>query len=150
MHLAFAEIDRVCKPGGYLVLSPAWHCTRYNTELIPVLPYAKLNARQKMTKALLPVIRSRLYKLLTRVPPRILRHVLAGRDSPLHWRKLNPYYGDIFIADCDACASLDSHDAILYYTSRGYECLSHRTLPARILAGHDMVLLRKAGGKHRT
>lgn len=143
VDLAFAEMDRVLKPGGFLILKPAWHCARYTTELIPVLPYRALNLRQKLVKALLPVLKSRPYKLATRLPRRIWRHVSAGANSALRWRELTPYHGEAWIADADAVADLDCHEGILYYVSRGYACQSHPTAIRRLLAGHDLVVLRK-------
>jgi SAM-dependent methyltransferase len=144
VDFAFSEIDRVLKPGGFLVLKPAWHCTRYNTELIPVLSYQQLNIRQKLTKALLPVLTSKPYKLLTKLPYRFWRRITSRKNNPLSWGRLTPYHGELWIADADATASLDSHEAILYYQSRGYQCLSHLGVFKQLLAGHDIVILRKS------
>jgi SAM-dependent methyltransferase len=141
--LAFAEIDRVLRGGGLLVLKPAWHCTQYTTELIPVRTYAQLNARQKLTKALLPLLRSRAYKLITRIPWRLMRRITGRTQNPLSWKRLTPYYGAEWISDADAAAGLDCHEAILYFSCRGYECLSHRSPASQVLAGHDIVVLRK-------
>jgi SAM-dependent methyltransferase len=143
VDLAFEEMDRVLKPGGFLVLKPAWHCTRYNTELIPLLPYKQLNIRQKLTKALLPILRSKLYKLLTKLPYRLWRRITSQPNNRLNWGRLIPYHGNLWIPDADATASLDSHEAILYYQSRGYHCLSHLGIFRQLLAGHDIVVLRK-------
>ena len=141
--LAFAEIDRVLRPGGLLVLKPAWHCTRYTTELIPVRPYRALDLRQKVTKALLPVIKSRPFKLLTWIPWRLSRRLTRAANNPLRWKPLTPYYGEDWISDADAAAGIDCHEAILYYTSRGYECHSHPTAARQVLAGHDIVVVQK-------
>ncbi len=143
-NLAFGEIDRVLRPGGYLVLKPAWHCMRSVTELIPVLPYSELNLRQQLVKALFPLLKSKPYKFLTRVPRRIVCRLICGPKSTLSWRRLTPYHGAGWIADADAVASIDCHEGILYYVSRGYRCLSHVTAADQVLAGHDVVVLRKA------
>lgn len=143
IDLAFAEMDRVLKPGGFLVLKPAWHCTRYNTELIPVLLYDKLNTRQKIIKASLPLLKSKLYKLLTKLPHRLWRRATCKKNNPLNWGRLTPYHGELWIPDADATASLDCHEAIIYYQSRGYKCLSHVGVFKQLLAGHDIVILCK-------
>ena len=147
--MAFSEMDRVLRPDGYLVLKPAWHCTRYITELIPILPYSKLNPRQRLVKALLPLLKSKIYKCATRVPARILRRLTSSGNAPLRWGRLTPYHGDAWISDADAVASIDCHEGILHYVSRGYTCLSHPTAIRQILAGHDLVVLQKGSGDVR-
>jgi SAM-dependent methyltransferase len=144
VDLAFSEMDRVLKPAGFLILKPAWHCTRYNTELIPILPYHQLNLRQKLVKFLLPLLTSKVYKFVTRIPWRLYRRLTKSQNNPLSWQRLTPYYGDLGkIPDCDAVASLDSHEAILFYETRGYACLSHPTQWQKLMAGHDVVVLQK-------
>ena len=98
VDLAFSEMDRVLRPGGWLVLKPAWHCTRYITELIPILPYSKLNPRQKLTKALLPLLKSKIYKCATRIPARVGRRLTSSAKALLRWGQLTPYHGDAWIA----------------------------------------------------
>jgi SAM-dependent methyltransferase len=142
-HLAFKEIDRVCMSGGFLMLRPAWHATKYHTELIDILPYHELPLRKKMVKAMVPLMRTRLYKFATHVPWRAWRRLTAGKRPVLKWKALVPYHGPLWEADTDASASLDCHEAILYFTRRGYDCLSHGGLIKQILAGHDIVVLRK-------
>jgi SAM-dependent methyltransferase len=143
LDLAFAEMDRVLQPGGMLVLKPAWHCTRYTTELIPVRSYRELNARQKLTKAMLPVLRSKLYKVLTWTPWRLSRRLTSRQRNPLRWRRLTPYYGEDWISDADATSGIDCHEGILYFTCRDYTCHSHRNVIRQLLAGHDIVVLQK-------
>jgi SAM-dependent methyltransferase len=140
---ALAEIDRVLQPGGYALLKPAWHCTRYNTELIPVKRYGELTLRQKCVKAALPVLQSRGWKFATKVPWRLWRRLTARKNNPLSWGRLTPHYGADWIADSDATTSIDSHEGILYFESRDYDCPSHPRRMDRILAGHDLVIVRK-------
>jgi SAM-dependent methyltransferase len=144
VRLAFSEIDRVCAPGGFIILKPAWHCTRYVTELIPMRPYSALSFRQKLVKALLPVIKSKPYKLLGKLPWRVWRRLRSKGPSVLNYRKLVPYQGADWIPDADAEVSLDSHEGILYFVSRGYQCLSHKGVLRQLLAGHDIVVLKKS------
>jgi SAM-dependent methyltransferase len=143
VDMAFSEMDRVLKPGGFLVLKPAWHCTAYNTELIPILPYKDLNLRQAMTKLILPLLTSKVFKFLTRVPWRIFRRIVSSKNNSLSWTPLIPYHGPLWISDSDAVASIDSHEAILFYTSRGYECISHKNMWKQLAAGHDIIVLQK-------
>jgi hypothetical protein len=140
---AFSEIDRVITPGGFIILKPAWHCARYVTELIPVRSYSQLNFRQKLVKALLPAIKSKPFKLLCKLPWRAWRRLQSKGPQALYYRKLEPYHGADWIPDADAEVSLDSHEGILYFVSRGYECLSHGGVFRQLFAGHDIVVLRK-------
>jgi SAM-dependent methyltransferase len=145
LDLAFTEIDRVLKHGGYILLKPAWHCTKYNSELIPILPYRQLSVRQKVIKFLLPILKTKFFKFSTKIPWRIWRRIIRSKNQSLRWEKLTPYHGELwqYCADSDAVASIDSHETILFYLNRGYECLSHRTVSNQLLAGHDIVILRK-------
>lgn len=140
---ALLEIDRVLQPRGLLFLSPAWNCTRYNTELIPVLGYGQLNLRQRVVKALLPVIRSKIFKALVRIPQRALRMMTSRPDLSLRWTPLTPNFGPELLADQDACASLDPCEVIRFFRTRGYECLSHPSRLSQLIAGAEPVLLRK-------
>lgn len=148
-ELAFREIDRVLMPNGYAILNPAWHCTRYNTELLPIKEYQELSLSQRLRKFLIPLLKSKPYKVLTRIPVRVFRrlsHLLLNPELPteLRYRKLNPYLGsDAYIADCDATADIDCHEGLLYFESRGYDILSHKTVMSRLLAGNDVLVLQK-------
>lgn len=140
---AFAEMHRVLAPGGLLALKPAWHCARYQTELIPIRAYSDLSARQKLVKALLPLFRLRAYKLARRLPWRLWRRLSTGPDMALRWRRLTPSRHEYVLADQDAAADLDCHEGILFYVRRGYQCLSHPAIWRQLIAGHDFVVLRK-------
>lgn len=145
VNLAFEEMDRVLATNGLLVLKPAWHSARYVTELIHLRNYRELNVRKKLVKMLLPLVKSKPFKLLRRFPWRLWRSITSGKPSQLHWTTLNPNPNELWRGgDVDAVTSLDSHEAILYYQSRGYRCLSHPTVFRRLFAGHDLVILRKS------
>jgi SAM-dependent methyltransferase len=140
---AFQEIHRVLAPGGIAFLSPAWNCAGYNTELIPITPYARLKLRQRITKLMLPLLRSKIYKAATRIPRRIWRACFASHPTTLRFRRLNPCYGVEQLTDQDAAASIDPAEAILFFTSRGYECLSHPSFFGVVTTGHRPVIVKK-------
>ncbi len=149
-ELAFGEIDRLLAPGGYTLLRPAWHCTKYNTKLLPVKKYSELNFLDKTHKFLIPLLKSRYFKILSKLPRRIARrffYLFSRSKQPTHlkYRALTPYLGeDYFIADCDATADIDCHEAIFYFESRGYELISHPTILSRLFSGHDLLVVRKS------
>lgn len=149
---AFLEIDRVLKPGRHAVLHPAWNCTAFNTRLVPVLPLEQLPWRDKLLKILLPVVRHRLFKFATRVPARALRWLATSqrKNLPLRFRPLSPYLGnDVFIADCDATASIDIADAILFFRSRDYKLISHSSTLGILTSGHRPLIVRKSSAACR-
>ena len=145
--LAFQEIDRILMPNGWAVLKPAWHCTKYNTELLPIKPYSELRLYHKIKKFILPLLRAKPYKFLTRIPIRLMRRIsymISKSPTKLRYRKLIPYLGqNLGISDADATADIDCHEGLLYFESRGYELISHPTLTSRLLAGNDIIVLRK-------
>lgn len=147
----FEEMHRVLQPGGYLFLRPAWHCVRANTELIPIKKYNELNFRQKVIKALLPVMNSKLFKFATRVPWRFIRWTFTRGPQKMQWGRLTPHPLGVnavyslpkYLPDTDACSSIDSHETIMYYVRRGYQCMSHKTVFRQLMAGHDWVVMQK-------
>jgi SAM-dependent methyltransferase len=140
---ALVEMDRVLAPGGHLVLRPAWHCSRWQTELVAVTPWPELRGSQRAAKLLLPVLRTTLFKGISRVPWRVWRRIIGRSDLSLRCSRLTPYHGPKWVGDADAAVSLDCHETIFWYLKRGYECLSHPTRLTQIFARHDLVLLRK-------
>jgi SAM-dependent methyltransferase len=145
--LAFAEIERVLKPGGVAYLAPAWHCTQYNCEGIPVRPYRDLTVRQKLVKAALPLRQTVAVKASAALPGRIVRRVawaLQSRASSFRFGRLKPDYQRFWMSDSDAASRLDSHEACLFFHSRGYEVLSPgRGAVRQLLARHEPVVVRK-------
>ncbi|WP_423825117.1 class I SAM-dependent methyltransferase [Salinibacter ruber] len=139
----YSEIDRVLKSGGILVLKPAWHCTWYNTEIIPVKEYNNLSITNKVVKLMLPLIESKFYKALKFIPWRIWRRFSASYPSNFEWESLDPTFGVGGVADADAVANIDIHETILFFLSRGYKCTSHPSKTGQIMAGHDVLVLCK-------
>ncbi len=150
--LAFAEIERVLKPGGVAYLRPAWHCVQYNCEGIPVRPYGDLDTRQKLVKMTLPLRRNLIVKALGALPRRVARRVsysLRPAPTSLRYTPLRPDYETFWMSDSDAAASLDSHEGALFFHSRGYEVLApgQRAL-TQLLARHAALVVRKPVGSH--
>jgi uncharacterized protein YbaR (Trm112 family)/SAM-dependent methyltransferase len=144
---AIHEIDRVLMPGGWAFLSPAWHCVQYNCDGLPVRPYGDLTMTQKMRKAMLPVMMHPLYKACVNILPRIVRRAgwaLGGRrPTCFRFKRLRPTYDVFWLSDSDAASRLDSHEACLFFASRGYEMLTQPTLHQQLFARHEPVVVRK-------
>lgn len=141
------EIERVLMPGGWAFLLPAWHCTQANCEGLPVRPYGDLSVSQKLRKVVLPVTTKPLVKAAMTLPGRAARRTfwaLRGRPAQdFAFRRLRPTYDTFYMSDSDAASRLDSHEACLFFSARGYDVLSHPTGKAQLLARHESVVVRK-------
>lgn len=148
--LAFLEIDRVLQPGGYVFLRPAWNTSTIQTKLLTERPYAALPWLDKVHKFLVPLLRSKAYKVVDRLPRRmfwLLYHGWRRRSSPvaLRYRHIVPWFGEsaVHVADSDACSQIDVFAAIQFFSSRGYKILTHETVLSQACAGHDILIAKK-------
>ena len=122
---AFREARRVTRDGGLLFLLPAWNCSPWAAEGYEVRPYSDFNLAGKLIKASIPLRSSWAYWLPTQLPIRAVRSVVA-RNGPtrLRYRRLTPNYEKYWMSDSDAVNAIDSHEAMLWFLSRGDECLN--------------------------
>ncbi|GAB5442266.1 MAG: hypothetical protein Fues2KO_26150 [Fuerstiella sp.] len=144
---ALAEMRRVLRPGGMLYLRPAWNCRPWICEGIPVRPYRDLSLRQKLTKASLPVRDSLWFRAVQKLPVRLLRSLRFDHAKPiaLKFRRLDPDYSRFWMADSDACCSLDPFDVIQWFRSRGDEVVSHPSWASAMLSRSEALIVRIGG-----
>jgi len=146
-ELAFAEIDRVLAPGGVAFLAPAWHCRDWMADGLTVRSYRELDVTQKLRKSLIPLRNSLVYRGLSQIPMRLIRRAgakLARDPSELRFKPLRANYERYWTSDSDACSSIDSHEAILFFETRNYEILiPSGGVAARLLARGGPVAVRK-------
>jgi len=145
--LACEEIDRVLVTGGIAYLAPAWHCRDWAADGLSVRPYRDLSHNQKIRKALIPLRNSLIYRGIQEIPWRLWRRSvtkLSGIPSRLRYRRLRANYEHFWQSDSDACSSIDSHEGILFFESRGYEILRPRGGSlARVLFRAGALIARK-------
>ncbi len=140
---AFAELRRVIKPGGVLFLFPAWHCRPWAAEGYPVRPYADFGWRGKLIKASIPLRDSLPWRLASELPHRLARFLeRLARSGPTRYRyrRLTPNYDRFWMTDSDAVNAMDQYETLVWFTSRGDECLNYTTPLRRFLAGGGLVI----------
>lgn len=122
---AFREARRVTRDNGVLFLLPAWNCTSWAAEGYEVRPYSDFGIAGKIVKASIPLRSSGIFKVVWLLPIRMVRSI-AARYGPtrLRYRRLSPNYEKYWVPDSDAVNSIDSHEAMLWFLSRGDECLN--------------------------
>ena len=68
-------------------------------------------------------------------------------NQDLDYKKLSPRWDLIekygHESDDDAVANIDTHAAIVFFKSRGYEIVSHKNIMARLLAKGEGVVVSK-------
>lgn len=145
----FQEIERVLKPGGYALLSPAWNCRAWTVKKLQQRPYAELTLSEKIGKWLIPLRDSLPFRLLCSLPGRIRRELRLALGAPvaLEYRRLQPDFSlwDRYphISDDDAFVSIDAHAALTYFRAMGWRLLSHPTFFSRFASRGAEIVLQK-------
>jgi SAM-dependent methyltransferase len=146
LQQALMEIKRILKRGGLLFFWPAWFCSTWAAEGYAVRPYKDFGLKGKLIKLLIPVRSTVIWRSLSIFPKRIYRHLflLFGRRyDKILYKKIKANYEHFWISDSDACNSIDSHDAILWFLSNGFTCISHPTHLSVLLVRHEPIILKK-------
>lgn len=146
-ELALTELRRVTRSGGLIFLAPAWNCSSWLADGYLVRPYSDFGLVGRLTKASLIVRAHPIYQYAHLVSSRILRRGLLalGGDGPteFQYRRVEANYDHYWMPDSDAGVSLDPHEAMLWYESRGDECLNcPSTTNDRILMGLQPLVIR--------
>lgn len=122
---ALAEMRRVLKSGGILLLAPAWQCRPWAGKDYAWKPHRDLPWPDRFRKAAIPIRNSVAFRSLFVFPVRLFRllsYALGRTPTRFRSRRLEPNYSEYRVADADARHGMDTFEAILWFRSRG-DCL---------------------------
>ena len=149
---AMRELRRVVEPGGMLFFYPAYNCPSWSAKGYLFRRFASLPLPEKLVRLTLLVRDTEWFIQSYRVPTRLLRYgywQMSGEPTRLRYRALAPNYTNYWTPDADATASLDVVEAMIWFESRGDECLNcPDTLWGIATMGHQPLHIR-IGAKAR-
>jgi len=146
---ALAEMRRVLRPEGLLLLSPAWFCRTWAAKGYTVRPYSDLNFGGKINKGSIPIRNSVAYRILgvfLKRSMRLVNWIRSGRPATtFRYKALEPDYEHNWTSDSDAVASMDPFEAIIWFISRGDRCLNYPSITAafKVRTGALVFRIRK-------
>jgi SAM-dependent methyltransferase len=137
-EVALSEMVRVLKNGGILFLAPAWRVPPWRPMGFEVKSFKELTLIGKFFKLLLPILNNLWMKGIFWIPFRALRELrwtLFRKPAKLFYMPFKPNIEEFLLPDSDACNSIDQHEALIWFLSRGFV----QPEPANIL---DRILIR--------
>jgi len=147
---ALREMRQMVKPGGLILLEPAWFCTSWAADGYAVRPYGDFSLAGKLTKASLPIRESALFQVSYVMPIRAVR-LFAANLTPgptaFHYTRLTPNYRKYWVPDSDAVNSLDPYEAVLWFESRGDRCVNCPVGFGKFRLGPGAPLIIRIGSK---
>ena len=147
LNQALLELSRVLKPGGVILIRPAWQVRPWAAEGYVVRSYREFSIKGKIIKALIPLRDSVVWRSIFIFPKRLYRHLLfimGMRYKMILFKKLKANYNHFWCSDSDACNSIEPHDAILWFESNGFQCISYpMNLKAFFVRGGPLIFRKK-------
>lgn len=147
---ALRECRRVMRDGAVLILQPAWNVSSAAADGYRVRPYSDFGLGGKLIKAAAPIRFSQPYKAAERIPARLVRKVTSWfGPTTLHYTRLTPNYKEYWEPDSDGLNSLDRHEMMLWFQSRGDECLNCAGADGSIFAYGERWLVIRVNKKRK-
>jgi len=144
-ELALSEMCRILKPSGLLYLAPAWHCRSWARDGYPVRHYSEFDLKGKIIKSSI-LIRNKIWYraifIFLKRTYRLIKYMIKPGPITFKYLKLNPNYDVFWMADSDACCSIDPYESILWFCSRGHICHSYQTWYSQFLVRTGPIVFR--------
>jgi SAM-dependent methyltransferase len=143
---ALVEIARVLRPGGVAYLAPAWHCRPWAAAGIHLRRWPDLRAAEKLIRLTIPLREALWFRAASAIPARLIREMalmLFHRPTRFRYRRLAANYEAYPCTDSDACASMDPHEMLSWFVSRGWTSPSHPDRASRLIVRHGAIVVKK-------
>jgi len=143
---ALEEMRRVIKPRGLLLLAPAWHCRPWAAQGYAVREYSDLVLRGKIVKVTIPIRDSLLVRAAVVLPWRLYRlmaFLMSRAPTHFSFRSLVPNYETYWTSDSDAVNSMDPFETVLWFLSRGDECVNYPSWLRALLIRSGPIVIRR-------
>jgi SAM-dependent methyltransferase len=144
---AIAEMDRVLADNGVLYLAPAWRVPPWRPRGYEVRSYQELNWTGKVVKSILPALNLGWTRGILWVPWRLMRELswmVRRRPTGLRFTEFEPNLDEFLLPDSDARNSLDSHEVLVWFLSRGFVQPTSTNRLQRILMRCGPVIVLKS------
>ena len=129
------EIDRILKPGGYIVHSDAWNCRWWQSYgIVGVKKLKELNLKEKTIYLAAKITEFKLFRQSIIVLKRIsnLCFHVKKNNIELKYKKLTPNYNLHLYIDEDAASSIDPLNVMAFYESKNYKSIPKYTFLKKI------------------
>lgn len=147
-ELALAEMVRVLRRGGLLVVDAAWRVPPWRPLAMEIRPYKSLRITEKVMKFCLPVINRLWCDGSLRTPFRAFREMrfyLLKKFMPLPFTRISPNWDEFLLPDSDAAASIDNHACALWLFSQGLSSVNTVGALQRIFLRCGPLVMTKSG-----
>ncbi len=141
------EIDRVLKPGGYVIHSDAWNCRWWQCYgIVGIKKNRPLTIKEATIIILAKITEFKLIRLPFIVLKRLYRLTFFSykKHINLKYKKLNPNYDLHLYSDEDAASSIDPVNVMLFYESRNYKNIPQLTFIQKLFFKHPTLFFQKS------
>jgi ubiquinone/menaquinone biosynthesis C-methylase UbiE len=142
-----SEINRVLKPGGYVIHSDAWNCRWWqHYGVVGIKKFNELTIKEKFIYLAAKFTELKVLRFSAIVLKRFFRLLFQSKKSniELKYGKLTPNYNLYLYCDEDAASSIDPVDVMLFYGSRNYKIIPEPNLMDKLFFRNLNIYFQKS------